>query len=71
VSVPLPQTADVKEAAAPPSLTTKTHRLPRNLLHPQFKEISEETLISVEPELGEDLPDIEDIRDALEELGPG
>ncbi|KAJ7938787.1 hypothetical protein B0H13DRAFT_2554563 [Mycena leptocephala] len=71
VSAPLPQTADVEEAAAPPSLTRKTYRLPRNLLHPEFKEISEETLVSVEPELGEDLPDIEYMRDALEELGPG
>ncbi|KAJ7847051.1 hypothetical protein B0H13DRAFT_1646244 [Mycena leptocephala] len=71
VSAPLPQTADVEEAAAPPSLTRKTCRLPRNLLHPEFKEISEETLVSVEPELGEDLPDIEYMRDALEELGPG
>jgi hypothetical protein len=54
-----------------PALTTKTYRLPRELLRPAFQEISIETLLTVEPELGEDLPDIEYIRDAMEEFGPG
>jgi hypothetical protein len=54
-----------------PALTTKTYRLPRELLRPAFQEISTETLLTVEPELGEDLPDIEYIRDAMEEFGPG
>ncbi|KAJ7165063.1 hypothetical protein C8R46DRAFT_1220205 [Mycena filopes] len=54
-----------------PSRTTKTYRLPRELLRPAFQEISIETLLAVEPELGEDMPEIEYMRDAMEDLGPG
>ncbi|KAJ7502198.1 hypothetical protein B0H11DRAFT_1989852 [Mycena galericulata] len=75
VSAPLPPTTDFEmgetEAAAQPSLTRKTYRLPRELLPPEFTEISKETMASVVPELGEDLPEIEYMRDVLEELGPG
>jgi hypothetical protein len=54
-----------------PSLTTKTYRLPKDLLRPPFQEISTETLFSVEPELGVDAPDIEYIRDVMEDIGTG
>ncbi|KAJ7248135.1 hypothetical protein B0H12DRAFT_726805 [Mycena haematopus] len=74
-SVSAPQTADVEmqDVEAHPSLVTKTYRLPKELLRPAFEEISIETLLSVAPELGhgEETPDIEYIRDAMEELGPG
>ncbi|KAF8178120.1 hypothetical protein K438DRAFT_1605577 [Mycena galopus ATCC 62051] len=72
-SVSAPQTADVEmqDVESQPSLVTKTYRLPRELLRPAFQEISTETLLSVEPELGETPPDLEYIRDAMEELGPG
>ncbi|KAJ7031546.1 hypothetical protein C8F04DRAFT_1041195 [Mycena alexandri] len=73
MSAPTPPAADVEmqDVESQPSRTTKTYRLPKELLRPAFQEISTETLLSVEPELGEDLPDIEYIRDAMEELGPG
>ncbi|KAJ7726887.1 hypothetical protein B0H16DRAFT_1331884 [Mycena metata] len=73
MSAPPPPVADVEmqDVEPQPSRTKKTYRLPKELLRPAFQEISKETLLSVEPELGEDLPDIEYIRDAMEELGPG
>ncbi|KAJ7701838.1 hypothetical protein B0H17DRAFT_1327464 [Mycena rosella] len=74
VSAPPPQIADVemRDVEVQPSLTTKTYKLPRELLRPAFQEISPKTLSTFEPELGgEDLPDIEYIRDVMEELGPG
>ncbi|KAJ6588557.1 hypothetical protein B0H19DRAFT_1057715 [Mycena capillaripes] len=72
-SVSAPQIADVEmqDADPQPSLSTKTYRLPRELLRPAFQEVSMESLLAVEPELSTDLPDIEYIRDVMEELGPG
>ncbi|KAF7342072.1 Clampless1 Clp1 protein [Mycena venus] len=72
-SVSTPQTADVEMQDVEPrsSLTTKAYRLPKELLRPAFQEISKETLLTVEPELGEDLPELEYIRDAMEDIGPG
>ncbi|KAJ7120965.1 hypothetical protein C8R44DRAFT_671697, partial [Mycena epipterygia] len=72
-----PQVADVemRDVEPAPSRTTKRYQLPRELLRPVFQEISRETLLTMEPELsvgdGESLPDIDYIRDAMEELGPG
>ncbi|KAJ7173132.1 hypothetical protein C8R43DRAFT_874259 [Mycena crocata] len=73
VSAPPPPTADVEMRDVEPqaSLSTKTYRLPRELLRPEFQEISTEVLRTMEPELGDDLPDIEYMRDQLESLGPG
>ncbi|KAJ7326251.1 hypothetical protein DFH08DRAFT_1027093 [Mycena albidolilacea] len=71
-SVSAPPTADVEmQDVETPSLTTKTYRLPKDLLRPPFQEISTETLFSVEPELGVDAPDIEYIRDVMEDIGTG
>ncbi|KAJ7846111.1 clampless1 Clp1 protein [Mycena olivaceomarginata] len=71
-SVSAPPTADVEmQDVETPSLTTKTYRLPKDLLRPPFQEISTETLFSVEPELGVDTPDIEYIRDVMEDIGAG
>ncbi|KAJ7216481.1 hypothetical protein GGX14DRAFT_604878 [Mycena pura] len=74
-----PESADVEMADADPApqlaRTTKRYVLPRELRRPPFKEVSAETLLSFEPELGDgessDLPDLEYIRDIMEEMGPG
>ncbi|KAJ7481722.1 hypothetical protein FB451DRAFT_1170877 [Mycena latifolia] len=74
VSAPPPQIADVemRDVEPQPTLTTKTWVLPRELLRPAFQEINLETLSAFDPELGgEDIPDIEYIRDVMEEFGPG
>ncbi|KAJ6618721.1 hypothetical protein B0H10DRAFT_2217455 [Mycena sp. CBHHK59/15] len=68
-----PQIVDVQmgDVDQQPVLTTQTHRLPRELLRPEFLNISKETLVSVEPDLGDDDLDIEYIRERVEEFGPG
>ncbi|KAF7366432.1 Clampless1 Clp1 protein [Mycena sanguinolenta] len=71
-SVSAPQTTDVEmQDVEAPSLITKTYRLPKELLRPAFQEVSKETLLTVAPELRGDTPDLEYIRDMMEELGPG
>ncbi|KAJ6481814.1 hypothetical protein C8R45DRAFT_312691 [Mycena sanguinolenta] len=71
-SVSAPQTTDVEmQDVEAPSLITKTYRLPKELLRPAFQEVSKETLFTLAPELREDTPDLEYIRDVMEELGPG
>ncbi|KAK7042274.1 Clampless1 Clp1 protein [Favolaschia claudopus] len=68
----MPQTSmDVEMVDAEPQpRTTKTYRLPKDLLRPVLPEVSIRALVDVDPELTEDLP-IEYIRDYMEELGPG
>ncbi|KAJ7662110.1 hypothetical protein DFH06DRAFT_987496 [Mycena polygramma] len=65
----------MEDAEQQPSLKTKAYRLPKELLRPAFQEVSPESLLAVEPDLGADnFPDtdyIEYIRDYVEDLGPG
>ncbi|KAJ7507360.1 hypothetical protein B0H11DRAFT_1705894 [Mycena galericulata] len=62
----------MRDAEAQPSLTTQTYRLPRELLRPEFQEVSKETLLTIEPDLGADeLPEIEYIQEIFEDIGPG
>ncbi|KAJ7093917.1 hypothetical protein B0H15DRAFT_947252 [Mycena belliarum] len=73
-SVAPPQMADVEmcDVEQQPAFSTTSYEVPRELLRPTFQEISYDTLSSFEPELlGDDLPDIEYIRDVMEDLGPG
>ncbi|KAJ7777931.1 hypothetical protein DFH07DRAFT_713316, partial [Mycena maculata] len=75
-SVSAPPVADVEMGdAEQPSRTTQTYRLPRELLRPAFQEISIETLLAIDPDLG-DLEELEDagveyIREKFDDFGPG
>ncbi|KAJ7291036.1 hypothetical protein C8J57DRAFT_1429666 [Mycena rebaudengoi] len=71
-TLPTPQSGDIEMGEVEqPALVMQNYRLPRELSRPEFTEISSETLIALEPELAEDLPDLEYMRDAIEDFGPG
>ncbi|KAJ7057177.1 hypothetical protein C8F01DRAFT_992458 [Mycena amicta] len=75
---PPPEMLDVEMGDATPTeptpaRTTKRYRLPRELRRPALKEVAKETLSKIDPELGdaETMPDVQYIRDWMEEMGPG